>query len=96
MTADVIDHDSRDTRLRREATFFGSKSFVERVGISVAPLVLVLIRLLGDTRHNALGVRLVGVAAGLIVLIGYLIFRSYKPPDEVAGRVAPRAARALR
>ena len=89
LTADVIDHDSVSTRLRREATFFGSMSFVERTATSVAPLVLTLLLLLGNSRGNSLGIRLVGPAAGVIVLAGYLVFRRYDLPDQVEARIAP-------
>jgi Na+/melibiose symporter-like transporter len=92
LTADVIDHDSRMTNLRREATYLGASSFVERTATSIAPLLLVLLRLLGDTRGHTLGVRLAGPVAGLIVLAAYLLFRAYEVPDEVLDRRPPEAA----
>jgi Na+/melibiose symporter-like transporter len=91
LTADVIDDDSTRTRLRREATYLGASSFVERTATSIAPLVVVLLRLLGDTRGHTLGVRLVGVVGGLIMLAAYLLFRAYDVPDEVPNRVRPEA-----
>ena len=91
LTADVIDFDSGVTRQRREATYLGASSFVERTAISVAPLLLVLLRLLGDTRGHTLGVRLVGPVGGVIILAGYFLFRAYDVPDEVRGRVEPEA-----
>ena len=92
LTADVIDDDSRTTRQRREATYLGSSSFVERTATALAPLIVVLLRLLGDTRGHTLGVRLVGPVAGLIMLCAYLLFRAYHLPDEVLERVQPEAA----
>jgi glycoside/pentoside/hexuronide:cation symporter, GPH family len=91
LTADVIDDDSARTGLRREATFLGASSFVERTATAVAPLLVVLLRLLGDTRGHTLGVRSVGVLAGLVMLAAYLLFREYGLPDEVGGRVRPEA-----
>jgi GPH family glycoside/pentoside/hexuronide:cation symporter len=91
LTADVIDDDSTRTHARREATYLGASSFVERTAVSVAPLILVLLRLLGDTRGHTLGVRLVGLVGGLILLAAYLLFRAYDVPDEVRDRVAPEA-----
>lgn len=91
LTADVIDEDSRETSHRREATYLGASAFVERTATSIAPLVLVLLRLLGDTRGDTLGVRLIGPVGGLIILAGWLRFRSYDLADEVAGRVEPQA-----
>lgn len=91
LTADVIDDDSTKTKQRREATYLGASSFVERTATSIAPLVVVLLRLLGDTQGDTLGVRLVGPVAGAVIFVGYLMFGSYDLPDEVRGRVQPEA-----
>ena len=50
-----------------------------------------LLRLFGDTRGHALGFRLVGPVAGLIVFGGFVLFGRYNAPDEVANRVEPEA-----
>jgi len=92
LTADVIDHDSARTKLRREATYLGASSFVERTATSLAFLLLALLRLLGDTRGHTLGVRLVGPVGGLLILAAYLLFRTYDVPDDVHVRVEPEAA----
>lgn len=92
LTADVIDHDSGRTNLRREATYLGASTFVERMATSFAPPLLVLLRLLGDTPGRTLGIRLVAPVGGLIVLAGYLLFRAYDIPDEVRRRVPPEPA----
>jgi glycoside/pentoside/hexuronide:cation symporter, GPH family len=92
LTADVIDHDSGQTKLRREASYLGASSFVERTATSLAFLLLALLRLLGDTRGHTIGVRLVGPLGGLIILAGWLLFRGYELPDEVHRRVEPQAA----
>jgi len=91
LTADVIDDDSIQTQQRREATYLGASSFVERTATSLAPLVIVLLRLFGDTRGHTLGVRLAGPVGGALIFAGYLLFRAYDVPDEVRGRVAPEA-----
>jgi len=91
LTADVIDADSATTKQRREATYLGASSFVERTATAVAPLIIVLLRLLGDTRGHTLGVRLAGPVSGLLVLGAYFLFRAYDVPDEVEERVRPEA-----
>ena len=91
LTADVIDHDSANTSQRREATYLGATSFVERTATSAAPLILVVLRLFGDTRAHSLGVRLVGPVAGVIVFAGFLLFGRYDAPDEVRNRLEPEA-----
>lgn len=89
LTADIVDFDSSQTGLRREATYFGSQNFVEKTATSLAPLFLTLVLLAGNTSEDTLGVRLVGPIAGLIVLTGYLIFRNYDLPDEVPVKPPP-------
>jgi len=91
LTADVIDDDSVTTKQRREATYLGASSFVQRTAIAVAPLLVVLLRFLGDTQGHTLGVRLVGPLAGVILLVAYLLFRGYDLPDAVPGRVPPES-----
>jgi glycoside/pentoside/hexuronide:cation symporter, GPH family len=91
LISDVIDEDSTRTRQRREATYLGAASFVERIAISLAPLLVVLLRLAGDTRGSTLGVRLVGVVGGALILAAYLVFRRYDVPDDAEGRVPPEA-----
>jgi len=82
LTADVIDDDSSRTTLRREATYLGASSFVQRTATALAPLLVVLLRLAGDTRGHTVGVRLVGPLAGAILLAAYLVFRAYDLPDS--------------
>jgi len=91
LTADVIDDDSAKTELRREGTYLGASSFAQRAALAVAPLLVVLLRLFGDTRAHTLGVRLVGPLAGVILLLAYLLFRAYDLPDEVRDRLPPEA-----
>jgi glycoside/pentoside/hexuronide:cation symporter, GPH family len=91
LTADVIDDDSTLTGQRREATYLGSSSFVQRTATGLAPLIVVLLRLLGDTRGHTLGVRLVGPVAGLTMLCAYLLFGAYALPDAVRDPVPPQA-----
>jgi GPH family glycoside/pentoside/hexuronide:cation symporter len=93
LTADVIDDDSSRTSTRREATYLGAASFVEQTATSLAPLIFVGLRLLGDTRSDALGIRLVGPVAGIIVFAGYLLFRRYDLPDDVLAHSLSAPAR---
>lgn len=84
LTADIADDSARLTGTRREAMFYGSQNMVEKFATSFAPLLFALVLLAGDSAADPLGVRLVGPIAGLLVLAGYLSFRSYNlsAPDE--------------
>lgn len=89
LTADIIDYDSVQTGLRREATYYGAQNFVEKTATAVVPLLLFILLLFGDSASNPLGIHLVGPVAGVIVLGGYVVFRRYDLPDEVPGRELP-------
>jgi GPH family glycoside/pentoside/hexuronide:cation symporter len=89
LTADIIDYDSVQTGLRREATYYGAQNFVEKTATAIVPLLLFLLLLFGDSASNPLGIHLVGPVAGAIVFGGYLLFRGYDLPDEVPGRAPP-------
>jgi glycoside/pentoside/hexuronide:cation symporter, GPH family len=89
MVADICDDDALRTGMRREGSFYGSLAFCEKLAGSFAPLLLGVILLLGNTAANPLGIRLVGPAAGLIVLAGYLSFRSYRLESPALISVSP-------
>lgn len=84
LIADICDEDARHTGMRREAMYYSGVTLVEKTVGSFAPLLLAFVLLLGNTPDNALGVRLAGPVAGLVVLCGYLIFRRYDLPDDPA------------
>jgi GPH family glycoside/pentoside/hexuronide:cation symporter len=83
LTADIVDDDSARTGLRREATYYGTQNFVEKTATAVSPLLLALLLQFGSTAEDPLGIRLVGPAAGLLVFVAWLLFRSYRLPDQV-------------
>lgn len=83
LTADIIDYDSIQTGLRREATYYGAQNFVEKTTSALAPLLLGGLLYLGRTADDPLGVRLVGLLAAALVLVAFLAFRPYDLPDDV-------------
>ena len=89
LTADIIDFDSLQTGMRREATYYGAQNFVEKTTSALAPLLLGALLALGHTSDDPLGVRLVGPVAALLVFLGWLSFRRYDLPDDVLGETAP-------
>jgi hypothetical protein len=91
-----VDHDETVTGARREATFFGTQEFVEKMSYSLAPLIFALLLLLGETSDDPLGLRLVGPVAGFIVFLGWLSFRGYAlDAGDGAGSSSVRSAAAV-
>jgi len=91
LTADIIDYDGLRTGLRREATYYGAQNFVEKTTSALQPLILGALLALGQTAEDPLGIRLVGPVAAVLVLVGWLAFRSYDLPDDVPGDEELRA-----
>ncbi len=82
----IADGDYDRSGIRSEATFYGGQTMVDKTVGSSVPLLLGLILLLGNTASDPLGMRLVGPAAGLLVLAGYLVFCRFDlPARETAG-----------
>jgi hypothetical protein len=63
--------------------FSTTQELFEKIGSSVSPLLLSLVLLLGDTREDPLGLRLVGPVAGAITFLGFWLFRGYRLPSTV-------------
>ncbi len=81
--ADIIDYDEVRTGMRREAIYYGSQATIEKWATSLYAPILALVLLLGETADNPLGIRMVGPVAGVAALLGYMLFRGYRLPDQV-------------
>ena len=80
--ADIIDHDEKLTKYRREGMYNGVEGMLTKVAEGVGPVVATtLFAIFGSTRAQPLGVILVGPAAGILVLAGAFIFRKYPLRD---------------
>ena len=83
LTADIADYDAMITGERREAMFYATQNFFEKVTFALPPIILSNILLLGDTAENPLGIRLAPVAAGFLALLGIALWHRYRLPDTV-------------
>jgi GPH family glycoside/pentoside/hexuronide:cation symporter len=83
LLAEVIDRDQENTGLRREAMYNGMSGVLEKMGEALALGVLgVLFQQFGNSSSSPLGLRLMGVAAGVFVVLGLLAFRKYGATRE--------------
>ena len=83
ITADIADYDALLTGERREALFYSTQNFFEKVTFALPPLLLSLVLLLGDSAENPLGIRLAPLLAGGLVLLGFVLWPRYRLPDTV-------------
>ena len=83
LTADIADYDALLRNERREAMFYSTQNFFEKLTYALPPLLLSLVLQLGDSPENPLGIRLAPVMAGVLVLLGFTLWPRYRLPDTV-------------
>ena len=83
LTADIADYDALLRNERREAMFYSTQNFFEKLTYALPPLLLSLVLQLGDSPENPLGIRLAPVMAGALVLLGFTLWPRYRLPDTV-------------
>ena len=83
LTADIADYDAMITGERREAMFYATQNFFEKVTFALPPAILSLVLLLGDTTEDPLGIRLAPVVAGVLAISGIALWYRYRLPDTV-------------
>lgn len=78
--AEITDYDESLTGQRREGAYYSAWSLLDQVVNGLAAAILPLLLLLGRSRldpYGPLGVRLTGLAGGLLLLLAFLIFQRY-------------------
>ena len=83
LTADVADYDAMLRGERREAMFYATQNFFEKLTFALPPAILGLILLLGDSTEEPLGLRLAPVIAGVLALSGVALWHRYRLPDTI-------------
>ena len=81
--ADIADYDALLRGERREAMFYSTQNFFEKLTYALPPLLLSLVLQLGDSPDNPLGIRLAPALAGGLALLGFTLWPRYKLPDTV-------------
>ena len=83
LAADIADCDALVRGERREAMFYATQNFFEKVTYALPPLLLSLVLQFGDSAEHPLGIRLAPLVAGLLVLVGFVLWPRYRLPDTV-------------
>lgn len=83
LTADIADYDALLRGERREAMFYSTQNFFEKLTYALPPLLLSLTLQLGDSPANPLGIRLAPLLAGGLALLGFVLWPRYKLPDTI-------------
>ena len=81
MAAEITDNDEILTGQRREGSFYSVWGLLNQVSSGLAAGLIPLFLLLGRSKlepQGPLGVRLLGLAGGVLLFASFWIFRQYK------------------
>lgn len=77
VVADLVEADAIQNGGQKAAIFFAARSFMMKMGISLANLIFPSLLLLGNSADNPIGVRATAVVAAGFCLLGWIFFRQY-------------------
>jgi Na+/melibiose symporter-like transporter len=78
LTGDIAEEDGKATGVYKNAAFFGMKSFMMKIGISVSQLIFPSLLLLGHTRTNDAGIRASAIFCAISCVIAFIIMLRFK------------------
>ncbi|MBU3189646.1 MFS transporter [Clostridium bowmanii] len=83
--ADIAEYDARKTGIRREGMFFGTRTFMSKVGQTLSMLILSALLLLKRNGSNEIGIRLTGVFAAGFCVVGLVLLLMYNEEKILSG-----------
>ncbi len=78
LAGDNAERDFQKTGIAKNASYFGLKTFMMKIGVAVTSLIFPSLLLLGKTPANPFGVRLVAVACVITSALAFVMMRNYK------------------
>ncbi len=78
VVADIIDEDAILTGDHKAGQFYAVRTFMMKVGISLANLLFPSLLLLGKSSQNSTGIRLTAIVAAIFCFLGWLCFKPYR------------------
>ena len=86
--ADVIDYDETLSGLRREGLYNGAVALLTKWAEGLGRALVVGLLVLGSTREDAMGIWLSAPIAGIIILLGFVVFVRRYPEAEMKAAIA--------
>ncbi|MEM6725550.1 MAG: MFS transporter [Bacteroidota bacterium] len=80
--ADVVNQHEQEHGENLSGMYFAFRNFMMKIGMSLGLLIFTSLLVLGKSAENPTGVRLANVAALVFCLIGFILFRYFKPAPE--------------
>lgn len=85
VVADIAEYDAQYTGVRREAMFFGTRTFMSKIGQMLSMLVLSSLLLLKRNGSNELGIRLTAAFAAVFCGLGLVFLLMYNEEKIIKG-----------
>jgi glycoside/pentoside/hexuronide:cation symporter, GPH family len=85
VVADIAEYDARQSGVRREGMFFGTRTFMSKIGQMFSMLILSALLLSQGNVSDELSIRLTAVTAAVFCLIGLLILLMYNEKKILDG-----------
>ena len=84
LTSDIAEEDFQKTGVSKNASYYGFKTFMMKIGVAITSLIFPSLLLLGKTPENPLGVRMISIACIITSLLAFFIFRKFKEIEKLA------------
>jgi GPH family glycoside/pentoside/hexuronide:cation symporter len=78
LAGDNAEHNAKKTGMYRNASYYGLKSFMMKIGVAITSLVFPSLLLLGKSPENTLGVRMVAVVCMAASMLAFAVMKKYK------------------
>ncbi len=83
--SDIAEYDARKTGSHREAIFFGTRTFMSKMGQMISMLIISALLLIERNGSNEIGIRLTAFAAAVFCFIGMLLLLGYDEDEILRG-----------
>lgn len=83
--ADIAEYDAQKTGIRREGMFFGTRTFMSKIGQMISMLVLSALLLFKRNGSNEIGIRLTTIFAAIFCIGGLILLLMYNEDKILKG-----------
>lgn len=85
VVADIAEYDARKTGIRREGMFFGTRTFMSKIGQMISMLILSGLLLSQGDVSNVLSIRLTAITAAVFCIFGLVFLLMYDEKKILEG-----------
>lgn len=78
LTGDIAEQDCKETGVAKNASYYGFKTFMMKLGVAITSLIFPSLLLLGKTPENSFGVRMTAVVCIIASILAYIIMSRFK------------------